>query len=1039
MIKRACLQKLSVGLLVVALLVATGMFITPATGWAQVTTANYYGIVTDPTGALIPGATVTLTHEGTGASTTRTADAGGEFVFDFLRVGFYTLRIEAPGFKVYQSSGIELAAAQNVRRTFALELGEVTETVQVEGSAPLVNTVSAEQRESVSTMEVSQLPLARRNYTNLLTLGTGVTVSASGGGPGHGNRDGGVRLNGLGRSATTFTIDGTDANANSEGRAGALFTNFNYIDMMSIEAVQEVQVVKGIIPAEYGQALSGNVNLITKSGTNEWHGSLFENFQAENLNARHQFLTQKAPSTFNQFGGSLGGPIRRNRVFIFTTYEGYRESTAQLVNGNTPTQKFRDEMISAVPAYQEVLDPMPLPNEPHAADADIGFYQTVKSSRARDNHLVAKGDLRLTDTSNLALTYTRGRPFRIEPKFQIDNSGLFHGYQERGTASFVTGGAAWTSETRFGYNLQDLDTIDAFFLLGIPEETMFGGRRPRLDTPWFNTGDNQLWLQEGPVWSLEQKYARHAGKHSFKFGGGFVARTGGRVKVTSPAVQYLNKQELLANTPSLVNVTFGSPLYNGDSYEWGVFAQDDWRVDPKLVLNLGVRYDFYSKMVARGRDPKEPAGFYNLDGLLDDQFHFGPFRDPENPYESDGFVNLGPRFGFSYNPDGLGKNVIRGGFSVLFSPLMQGMQKMAVGSKLFPFRVLFSKQEIAVNGMKFPVYNDQAKRIIVAESERTGQFQVFAVFNPQIQNPYSMNLYLGLQRTLTPSLMLETALVGNRGVKFIMNRYFNTVDRLTGVRPNPEMGQGYYVDNTQNSFYASWQTSLRKRFSKGLVGSVHYTWGKALSTQGGDIGSYYNGDSTYMTQDFFNPRSDRGPSAGDVTHYFAYEAVYELPRFANVSSPMARHVLGGWQVSSMMVATTGEPVTVTMTCAHPHCRPDYAGGAPVFGGYRETLQYLDKSAFAPVPLVSASGTTLRPGNIGAGAIRGPGRWNVDASLGKNFRVTERVQLQFRADAFNFFNHTNYRGFSSSINSVRFGKFTETYGARVVQLNMRLTF
>ncbi|MEJ7606249.1 MAG: carboxypeptidase-like regulatory domain-containing protein [Bryobacteraceae bacterium] len=186
----------------------------------QVTTATFYGIVTDSSGARIPSATVSFVHEETGAVTKKTADSSGEFAFDFLRVGNYTVRIEAPGFKSYAGTDTELSAAQTVRRTFALTIGAVGETVTVESRSPLVNAVNAEQRESMTSAQVAGLPLARRNYTNLLSLGTGVTVSNSGGGPGHGNRDGGVRLNGLGRSGTTFTVDGTDANGNSEGRAG---------------------------------------------------------------------------------------------------------------------------------------------------------------------------------------------------------------------------------------------------------------------------------------------------------------------------------------------------------------------------------------------------------------------------------------------------------------------------------------------------------------------------------------------------------------------------------------------------------------------------------------------------------------------------------------------------------------------------------------------------------------------------------------------------------------------------------------------------
>ena len=341
--------------------------------FAQVTTAKFYGMVTDPTGALVPGATITLTEQGTALSRTGTTDALGEFAFDFVHVGTYTLRIEAPGFKRYQSSGLQFDAAQSVRQTFVLELGSVTETVEVAGTTNSLNTVSAEQREGVSTMEVKELPLARRNYTGLLSVGTGVTVSASASQPGHGDRDGGVRLNGLGRSGTTFTVDGTDANANNEGRSGNMFTNLNSIDIISIEAIQEVQVVKGIVPAEYGQALSGNVNIITKSGTNEYHGSAFENFQSQRLNARNQFLTNKPVVTFNQFGGSLGGPIQKNKIFFFGTYEGYRETASRLVSENTPTPNFRAQLLTAVPAYALALDGMPLPNQPYAPQCDGRF------------------------------------------------------------------------------------------------------------------------------------------------------------------------------------------------------------------------------------------------------------------------------------------------------------------------------------------------------------------------------------------------------------------------------------------------------------------------------------------------------------------------------------------------------------------------------------------------------------------------------------------------------------------------------------------
>lgn len=1009
---------------------------------AQVTTATFHGIVADSSGARLVGATVTFIHEGTAAVTKKPVDAAGEFTFDFLRVGSYTIRIEMPGFKTYAATETELTAGQTVRRTFEMAVGAVGDTITVESRAPLVNAVNAEQRESMTSTQVAGLPLARRNFTNLLSLGTGVTVSNSGGGPGHGNRDGGVRLNGLGRSGTTFTVDGTDANGNSEGRSGALFTNFNYIDMISIEAIQEVQVVKGIIPAEYSSALAGNVNLITKSGSNALHGSLFENFQSRTLNARNQFLSSKAPLTYNQFGASVGGPVVRDRIFFFTTYEGYREVSSPPVSGNSPTPRLRDEMLRANPAFKTALDTIPLPNQPYAATADVGFFQDARTARAHDNHIVTKGDFRLSNYSNLALTWTHGRPYRVEPMYYIGNDTEFHGFQERGTASFVTGRAKWTAETRFGYNLQDLETFDGFLAQKAAgtEKSQFGRRIPAISSSLgFSTASSQIWSQYGPSWTIDQKYSRNVGKHSLKFGGNFVHRTGGRVKVANPTISYIGRADLLADIPSTINVTFGPNFYNGNSHDIGVFAQDDWRITPKLVINIGLRYDFFSHVVARPMNSLAPAEFNNLDGLLDNRFHFGPWRDPNNPYESDKGVNMGPRLSFSYNPDGKSKTVIRGGFGLLFSPHMQGLVRQSVATRTVPFRTILSKQEAASANFRYPTYNDDARAVVEAETIRTGRISVFAAFDPRLQNPYSMNLYFGVQHEFSSTLVLETAFVGNRGVKFPLHRVFNAVDRATGLRPNPNLNDGYYVDNSQNTVYASWQSSLRKRYSRHLVGAAHYTWGKALSTGGGDIGAYYQGDQDVRTQDFFNPRADRGPSSGDIAHYFTTDAVYDLPQLRSISNAFVRQTLGGWQVTGIFRANTGEPITVSQGSALQGSRPDYVGGNAINSNYRETLVYLNRAAFAPVPIVAASAATLRPGSAGNGFIRGPGQVRIDFSMSKSFEIRDKAKLQLRFDSFNLANHTNFSGIATNINAANFGRFTSSRGARIIQLNARLSF
>ena len=190
-------------------------------------------------------------------------------------------------------------------------------------------------------------------------------------------------------------------------------------------------------------------------------------------------------------------------------------------------------------------------------------------------------------------------------------------------------------------------------LNGIPEVTQFGRRTPQIVTSLgFSTPTGQVWRQHGPTWTLEEKYARHMGKHSLKFGANFMRSVVGRTKLTAPAVQYQGLPDLLANVPSQINVTFGAALHDGFSHAFGAFVQDDWRVNKKLTVNLGARYDYYSNTTVKTLDPKNPAELVNLDGLLDNQFHFGPWRDPNNPYNSDGSVNIAPRIGFAYNPDG---------------------------------------------------------------------------------------------------------------------------------------------------------------------------------------------------------------------------------------------------------------------------------------------------------------------------------------------------------------------------------------------------
>ena len=1007
--------RINVSILVVSVLLLS------AAAQAQVTTATFYGIVTDPTAAVVPGATVTLTNEGTQAQTTHTTDQAGEFAFTFVRVGTYTLRIEASGFKAFQSAGIELGAAQNVRQSYALEIGAVTETVEVTSAAPLVNTVSAEQRENITTLQISELPLSRRNIAGIVTLGTGVVRST-----------GDVFLNGSGRGGTQVSVDGTDATSNPERPSINMFGNFNYVSTISVDAVQEVQLIKGIIPAEYTRALGGNLNLITKTGTNQLHGSLFENFRSEELNARSQFLTAKPGVTYNQFGGSIGGPIVKDRVFGFGVYEGYRERAFRPVAGDVPTQRLRDEMLAAVPEYSIWLDTVPLPNQPHAPDANTGDFVGAGSLQSNDNHFVIKPDVRISDNMLASVNWTRARPSRLLPRVQEVNFRRFSGETDRVTGSFTIFSSNWTSETRYGYNRNVVDRLDGIFELMDPnqEEQKFGSRRiPCVSALGFG-GCGEIISLGAPSHQFDQKFAVTRGEHSLKFGGVYFRRGIGRANIENPSIRYQNKEDLLANIPSRLQMTFGIDQYTAISKQWGFFVQDDWRVTPTLVLNLGIRNDSFGHFVANGPGGGPPHSFNRA--LLDSNFTLSPVRDVDNPYDNDQ-MNIAPRLGFSWNPDGNGKNVIRGGVGVIFTDLAGETVTQTVQNSLTePFRARISRAEGLRLGINYPQYNEDVLPLVSGGA--TGGSP--RVLDPGLEASYIYNFYLGLQRALTEHTVLESAFVGNRGVKWLTSRIGNPVDRFTGLHPNPGFSNFDYWDNSDSTRYFSWQTSLRHRYSKNLNANFHYTWANQIAYGAGDTGWRSSG-----TQDFFDLQSNRGLANQDVKHVFVSDIVYDLPKLSDLESSVLRGIIGGWQVSAIYTGQTGLPANISQPTAISGSRPDYISGQePTFSTSqsRETLQYINRAAFAEVPETSV-GAGERVGSLGRNAIRQHGLINLDFSIGKNFFLTEGTRLQIRTDMFNLFNHTNLTRLNTNIESGTFGRFRGTMGAREIQLNAKLTF
>jgi hypothetical protein len=984
-------------------LLAVILALTVPSGWAQTTTATLYGTLTDPSGGAVPGARITLQNADTGASFTAESDNLGGFTSTFLPAGNYTITVEAAGFKRYSEVGVLLSAAQTLRRTFPMTLGQVSETISVTSEIPLIQTATSNQQIQFSPMQVRELPTGGRNWTNLLNQMPGVEVSSEG-----------ARLNGMPRNGFTFTVDGTDGEADPEQPAFGMSRGFgNIIRGISTEAIGEISVNKGIVPAEVNTSMGGNVNVTTRSGTNEFHGSAFHNYQSGGLNARNPFLASRAPLVFHQYGGSLGGPILKNKAFFFAVFEGYRQTQQGRVTANVPTPEFKARALTAQPGYKPFFDLFPNPTNPYPPNAINGFFEGLSAGTAADDHGVLRGDYSFTVTSRLSVRYTRGRPNRLLPTAIANNQRSFSGTQETGTASFFTGRAAWTAETRLGVNYNEVKRDDEIYNLGIAGIVGSLG---------FGTAGETVVLR-GTTTTVEQIMAVGRGKHAFKFGGivGFKRNT--RENIEVPEFTYASEADFLANIPSNIRVTFGVREFLVSQWNTGFFFQDDWRVNSRLTLNIGMRYDYFS--VPRERDGR----LFNRDF----PYGFGALRPADSVYLADrrGFA---PRIGFAYQLDKEGKTVLRGGFGIMINriPLEGIVQDLVANAADEPNRVELTRADAQRLGLRYPVTNAQVLPLV-----KGGSGTIFGnAFAADIRNPVSYQRTIGIQRQLGANHSIDVSYVGNRAGWIPLAFDWNQPDRLTGVRPNTGFGTFRFYQPSDSSNFNSLQTSFRGRLNRGLTYGVNYVWGRNMGySNNGSLAT-----SELSPQDIYDVGGDYGPAPGDNRHRFLTNFVAELP-FRKLISGWGRAgtlLFGGWQLAGFFNAISGDALNVVQTSSYKSSRPDYIGGEPILADFRQTLQFLNPRAFVQVPVAPASGAPIRPGNVGRHALYGPNRVNLDLGVAKNLQFTERVNLQLRADLFNAFNHVNYGGVSLNIRNSNFGRLTAG-SFRTMQLNMRLTF
>ncbi len=979
-----------------------------ATLCGQVNTATVTGTIADPSGSAIPNGKIEATNSATSVSISAVTNTAGRFTLSFVPIGTYSMKVTATGFQTETRNDLIVTAGQILDLTFALKIGDVQQnvTVAAEAATPL-SYESVEQHGVVNEKNVHNLPLARQDWTGLLQLDTAV-VSA-------GNSNGGVSMNGLPPASFLLTVDGTSASSNPELPSVGFYQGFNQINTINTDAIEEVSITKGIAPASVS-GMSGNVNIISRGGTNVLHGTLLEFNDITAYNARNQFLTTVPRSTFNQFGGSLGGAIIKNKLFYFINYQGVRLSAFSALNGTVPTPLFASEAIAAKPQYAPIFAVFPLPNQPYSPSALTATWNGSGSLVQNDNNAVGRIDYYINSNNWVNLRYTDAHPSKLAPNVIAENSRLTTGMSDSYNIQYTHTSAAWTAATRAAYTRPDLIRLDLGYNLGLDQLTVSG----------VNTGGAENYQIRGGTFEGAENISMTRGRHTLEFGGIVQRLNDGRIDDTTTTYSYSNTTDFLADIPNQIQINFPLALYQLHMYQFGGFVQDAFHVTRNLTINMGVRYDYWTV-------PKERDGrlFNRTPTALG--VGTGPFRPAGSIYNSS-WPNFGPRLGLAWAVGADRKTVIRAGAGIFYNPhtLYAGVVDEVLDNPNTPFRLTLSRAQALAQGLSFPLNKTQ----VLTQLEASGFAVAPTTINGHFPNPYSIQRYFGIQRELPFGLLLDTAYVGNRGLHITMNRMANLPNRLTGAVPDPQFGSFYFYDDSDASWYDSWQTSLSRRLSKGLSYGISFTWAHNLSYGSDDL------QLDTVPQDFNNVHNDKASTPFDVQQSFRANFLY-VPAFmkwTGWSSRGAKLLLDGWQLSGILVANTGAPINITdNNSANPVDRPDLAPGVnPIFGNFTSTLQYLNPAAFIPVPLATLSGEQVRPGNLGRDILRAPGMWNQDLSLAKDFSVTERVRLQLRGDAFNVFNHTNLSGLTTNITSSAFGRLTSAT-PRSIQIGAKLIF
>ena len=980
--------------------------------------AELSGLISDPSGRAVSGAAVKLRYLETGATRTLLSNQQGEYSFPALSPGAYDITVEATGFKTIHQSGVVLEVGQRARLDFPLPVGNKSEVVAVHGEAPLLNTGDASVSTLVGNRFVENLPLNGRSFSSLIDLTPGVVLTAS-----SLYDQGQFSVNGQRPNANYFMVDGVSANLGNAGdganlhQAGAGMLPVTSAlggtsNLVSLDALQEFRILTSSFAPEYGRTPGAQVSVVTKSGTNSFHGTAFEYFRNDKLDANDWFANSAAIARpalrQNDFGGVLGGPVRKDKLFFFGSYEGLRVRQPHVANTYVPTIATRQNAPAAV---QPLLAAFPLPN-----GADLG------NGTAR--FIAGYSDPSSLDSYSIRIDYLPVSRVTIFGRFSDAPSSLLqraaHNFEYaqvshadyRTQTSTVGSSQALTPQTtndlRFNYsrsrahNFYEMDKFGG--AVPPPQSVLYPSFASPQNSAFLFLGDSNpfgLAYLTGELGNnLQQQInvtdalSRIAGAHELKFGADYrrLNPRNGLFTYESQAVFFSLANVLANNMPEgfIAARTADAELTFNN---WSLFAQDTWKATRTLTLTYGLRWEYNPA-------PSSPNNTLPFTVTGVDNFATMTLAPPGTPLWKAQKDDFAPRLGIAWQP--MPNLVVRAGAGIFYD---LGYASVADGLSAFPY----AQSNVFLN-ISFPLTAAQAAPPPFRTSPPVSYL---AVVNPDHVLPRTYEWNAAVEKSVGSSDVFSVTYLGAAGRKLMRQDIYNA--------PNPLFtGEFDLMSNDSDSSYQSLQAQFRHRMSHRLQALLSYTWAHSIDDVSSD-GNYFNLAARYA------PLSvERGPSDYDIRHTFSAAFTYDIP---SAAGGIWKQVLGNWSADSIVYARSALPVNVVTgknpfpgasgTGANGSVRPDLVAGVPL---WIDDPNVAGGRKINPAAFVAATGAVQ--GDLGRNALRGFGATQVDLTLRRQFRVRERLTLQARGDFFNLLNHPNFGPPINYLTSPQFGQSTQ---------------